>query len=222
MNDADLPDQDEMLGSDPARKAAKSPRPRSRPRRGLGGRLFAAGAFLLLTAGIALGASRHHSKQQQVRATADQTRRFAPTVAVAPVEASPVVSSVTLPGTTAAFAAANIYARATGYIDKRNVDIGDHVKQDELLAERAVPELDEQIAQNESTLEQLKAAVQQAQANSTLAQATWGRDKPLLRDGWVTGHQGDIDLQTGKANEDPVGVAQAHVASQDRLLRVLH
>ena len=128
---------------------------------------------------------------------------------------------VTLPGTTAAFAAANIYARATGYIAKRNVDIGDHVKQGELLAELAVPELDEQISQNEATLEQLKAAVQQAQANATLAQATWGRDKPLLRDGWVTGHQGDIDLQTVKADEAAVGVAQANVAAQERLLRVL-
>jgi RND family efflux transporter MFP subunit len=221
MNDADIPDQDEMLASEPANKAAKSPRPRSRARRGLGGRLFAIGAFLLLTAGIALGASRHHSKQLQVRATADQTRLFAPTVTVAPVEASPVVSSVTLPGTTAAFAAANIYARATGYISKRNVDIGDHVKQGELLAELAVPELDEQISQNEATLEQLKAAVQRAQANATLSQATWGRDKPLLRDGWVTGHQGDIDLQTVKADEAAVGVAQANVAAQERLLRVL-
>jgi RND family efflux transporter MFP subunit len=221
MNDADIPDQDEMLASEPANKAAKSPRPRSRARRGLGGRLFAIGAFLLLTAGIALGASRHHSKQLQVRATADRTRLFAPTVTVAPVEASPVVSSVTLPGTTAAFAAANIYARATGYISKRNVDIGDHVKQGELLAELAVPELDEQISQNEATLEQLKAAVQRAQANATLSQATWGRDKPLLRDGWVTGHQGDIDLQTVKADEAAVGVAQANVAAQERLLRVL-
>jgi RND family efflux transporter MFP subunit len=219
MNDAYIPDHGEMLGSDPARKAAKSPTPRARRR--LGGRLFAIGAFLLLTAGIALGASRQHSKQQQVRATADQMRHFAPTVAVAPVEASPLVSSVTLPGTTAAFAAANIYARATGYIDKRNVDIGDHVKQDELLAELAVPELDEQIAQNEATLDQLKAAVQQAQANATLAAATWGRDKPLLKDGWVTGHQGDIDLQTVKADEAAVSVAQANVASQERLLRVL-
>src|SRR5258708_38986016 len=222
MNEVDISDQDEMLRSDPASKAAESPKPRLRARRRLGGRLFAIGAFLLLTAGIALGASRHHSKQQQVRATADQTRHFAPMVAVAPVEASPLVSTVTLPGTTAAFAAANVSARATGYIDKRNVDIGDHVKQDELLAELAVPELDEQIAQNEATLDQLKAAVQQAQANATLPRATWGRGNPLLRDGWVTGHQGDIDLQTGKANEDPVGVAQAHVASQDRLLRVLH
>jgi RND family efflux transporter MFP subunit len=221
MNDADIPDQDEMLGSEPANKAAKSQRPRSRARRGLGGSVFATGAFLLLTAGIALGATRHHSKQQQVSATADQTRHFAPTVAVAPVVASPLVSSVTLPGTTAAFAAANIYARATGYIDQRNVDIGDHVKQGELLAELAVPELDEQISQNEATLEQLKAAVQQAQANATLAQATWGRDKPLLRDGWVTGHQGDIDLQTVKADEAAVSVAQANVSAQERLLRVL-
>ena len=221
MNDAYIPDQDEMLGSDPARTVTKSSRPRSRARRGLGGRLFATGAFLLLTAGIAFGASRHHSKQQQVRATADQTRHFAPTVAVAPVEASPVVSSVTLPGTTAAFAAANIYARATGYISKRTADIGDHVKRGELLAELAVPELDEQISQNEATLDQLKAAVQRAQANATLSQATWGRDKPLLKDGWVTGHQGDIDLQTVKADEAAVSVAQANVAAQERLLRVL-
>jgi RND family efflux transporter MFP subunit len=221
MNDAFIRDQHETQTSDSDGKTVKSPKPRLRARRRLGGRLLAFGVFLLLTAGIALGASRGYSKQLQVRATADQTRHFAPTVTVAPVEASPVVSSVTLPGTTAAFAAANIYARATGYIDKRNVDIGDHVKQDELLAELAVPELDEQIAQNEATLDQLKATVQQAQANATLAQATWGRDKPLLRDGWVTGHQGDIDLQTVKADEAAVSVAQANVASQERLLRVL-
>jgi RND family efflux transporter MFP subunit len=175
----------------------------------------------LLTTGISLGASRHHSQRQQVMATAKEMREFAPTVSVGQVEASPSVVSVTLPGTTAAFAAANIYARATGYISKRNVDIGDHVKQGELLAELAVPELDEQISQNEATLEQLKAAVQQAQANATLAQATWGRDKPLLKDGWVTGHQGDIDLQTVKADEAAVSVAQANVAAQERLLRVL-
>jgi RND family efflux transporter MFP subunit len=221
MNDAYTPDQDVMLRSDSARKAAESPKPRLRARRGFSGRLFAFSAFLLLTTGIALGASRHHSKQQLVMATADQTRQFTPTVGVAAVEASPAVTSVTLPGTTAAFAAANIYARATGYISKRDVDIGDHVKQGQMLAELAVPELDEQISQNEATLEQLRAAVQQAQANATLAQATWGRDKPLLKDGWVTGHQGDIDLQTVKADEAAVSVAQANVSAQERLLGVL-
>ena len=196
-------------------------KPRSRARRRWGGRVFAFGAFLLLTTGISLGASRHHAQQRQALATADEVRRFAPAVLVAPVEASAAVVPVTLPGTTAAFAAANIYARATGYISRRNIDIGDHVKQGELLAELAVPELDEQISQNEATLEQLKAAVQKAEANATLAQATWGRDKPLLKDGWVTGHQGDIDLQTVKADEAAVSVAQANVVAQEHLLTVL-
>jgi RND family efflux transporter MFP subunit len=199
-----------------------SSKPRSRARRRWGGSVFAFGAFLLLTTGISFGASRHHAQQRQALLTADETRRLAPSVIVAPVEASPAVVPVTLPGTTAAFAAANIYARATGYIAKRNVDIGDHVKQGELLAELAVPELDDQISQNEATLEQLKAAVQKAEANAKLAEATWGRDKPLLRDGWVTGHQGDIDLQTVKADEAAVSVAQANVAAQEHLLTVLH
>jgi RND family efflux transporter MFP subunit len=196
-------------------------KPRSRARRRWGGRFFAFGAFLLLTTGISLGASRHHAQQRQALLTADETRRFTPSVLVAPVEASAAVVAVTLPGTTAAFAAANIYARATGYISRRNIDIGDHVKQGELLAELAVPELDEQISQNEATLAQLKAQMQKAEANTTLAEATWGRDKPLLKDGWVTGHQGDIDLQTVKADEAAVSVAQANVVAQERLLGVL-
>jgi RND family efflux transporter MFP subunit len=221
MNDAPIHDQHEAQASDPDGKRMKSPRSRSRAQRRWGGRAFAFGAFLLLTTSITLGASRHHSERRQVMATAEEMREFAPTVSVGQIEASPSVVSVTLPGTTAAFAAANIYARATGYISKRNVDIGDHVKQGELLAELAVPEIDDEISQNEATLEQLKAAVQQAQANATLAQATWGRDKPLLKDGWVTGHQGDIDLQTVKADEAAVSVTQANAAAQERLLKVL-
>src|ERR1700719_349574 len=204
------------------RGIGKQPRRRTHVRRRWGGRLFALGGFVLLAGGLTLGGWGNYSLKQEVMATARQQHGFVPSLHVAAIEANPATVSVTLPGTTAAFAAANIYARATGYIGKRNVDIGDHVKQGEMLAELAVPELDEQISQNEATLEQLKAAVQKAEANATLAQATWGRDKPLLKDGWVTGHQGDIDLQTVKADEAAVSVAQANAAAQERLLRVLH
>jgi RND family efflux transporter MFP subunit len=204
------------------RKTEKTPNDRPDTRRRWSRLLFGGGAFFLLAVGLAFGTSRSYSQQREVIATADHAREFVPSFRVVTVRASPGNIVITLPATTAAFVDANIYARATGYIGKRNVDIGDHVKQGELLAELGVPELDDQIAQNESTLEQLKAAVQQAQANATLAQATWGRDKPLLRDGWVTGHQGDIDLQTVKADEAAVSVAQANVAAQERLLRVLH
>jgi multidrug efflux pump subunit AcrA (membrane-fusion protein) len=125
-----------------------------------GGRVFAICAFSLLTCGLSLGAWANYSRQQQVMATARQERDFVPSLPVATVEASPATVSVTLPGTTAAFAAANIYARATGYIAKRNVDIGDRVKAGDVLAELAVPELDDQISQNEAILDQLKAALE--------------------------------------------------------------
>jgi multidrug efflux pump subunit AcrA (membrane-fusion protein) len=147
-------------------------------RRRWGARLFAAGAFLLLAGGVALGAWRHYSQQQVVIATAEDERDFVPSVRVATVKASPAVMSVTLPATMAAFAQAEIFARATGYIGKRFVDIGDRVKQGELLAELAVPEQDDQISQNEATRNQLQSALDQAQANLKLAQVTWDRDHP--------------------------------------------
>ena len=194
-------------------------RRKMRPRWGV--RVFAGGAFLLLASGVALGAWRHYSQRQVVIATAESERDFVPSVRVATVKASPAVMSVTLPATTAAFAQAEIYARATGYIGKRNVDIGDHVKQGEVLAELAVPEQDDTISQNVATRNQLQAALDQAQANLKLAQVTWDRDRPLVGEGWATQQQGTIDVQTLKADEAAVGVARANIAAQEKLLMTL-
>ena len=87
-----------------------------------------------------------HSIARSIAAS-EQRRDFVPSVRVAAVRASDGNVLVTLPATTSAFAAANIYARASGYIDKRNVDIGDRVKEGQLLAQITAPELDHQIAQ---------------------------------------------------------------------------
>ena len=66
-------------------------------------------------------------------ATAEQIRDFVPSVRVATVQASDATVPVTLPATTSAFSVANMFARASGYIDKRYVDIGDRVKEGQLL-----------------------------------------------------------------------------------------
>jgi RND family efflux transporter MFP subunit len=192
-----------------------------RLRRRLGRRVFAFGGFLLLAGGLSLGAWGNYSQQQEVTATAKRERDFVPSLRVASVEASPATMSVSLPGTTAAFAAASIFARATGYIARRNVDIGDRVKTGDLLAQLAVPELDHQISQNEAILDQLKSALEQAEASRKLAEVTWGRDKPLVRDGWVTQQQGTIDVQNLKAREADVAAAQHSVTAQENLLRQL-
>jgi len=227
MTNVGIRDRNDTTTRDPGddrpvdRRTQSAPKPHPVVQRRWGGRLFAFGGFLLLAAGVSLGAWRHHSQHQEVMATAERERDFVPGVRVATVEANPGIVSVTLPGTTAAFADANIYARATGYIAKRSVDIGDRVKQGELLAQLAVPELDDQISQNEATLAQLKSALEQAKANLTLAQVTWDRDRPLVKEGWATQQQGTVDVQTLKAQEAAVSVAQSNVASQENLLRVL-
>src|SRR6478672_2536947 len=203
------------------REIEKQPSHRTHVRRRRGGRLFALGGLLLLAGGLTLGGWENYALKQQVMVTAKQERDFVPSLHVATVEANPATVSVTLPGTTAAFAAANIYARATGYIAKRNVDIGDRVKAGDLLAALAVPELDHQISQNEATLDQLKSALQQARANRELAQVTWDRDSPLVQKGWATPQQGDTDRLNLQSRAAAVAVAEANIASQENLLKVL-
>ena len=225
MTDLGLPNWNKVIHPDqqdrPSVERETGNAPKQRRRRRWGGRLFAFGGFLLLAGGLSLGAWGNYSQQQQVMATAELERDFVPSLRVATIAASSGTMSVTLPGTTAAFDNANIYARATGYIAKRNVDIGDHVKQGEPLAELAVPELVDQIFQNEGTLAQFNSTLEQAVANLKLAQVTWDRDRPLVHEGWATQQQGTIDVQTVKANESAVAAAQQNVTAQENLLRML-
>jgi RND family efflux transporter MFP subunit len=218
MNEIDIYDREDE--SAVARKIGNAPKDQPATRR-WGRRLFGIGAFLLLAGGLALGASRSYSQQREVMATAEQIRNFVPSVRLATVQASGATVLVTLPATTSAFSVANMYARASGFIDKRYADIGDRVKEGQLLAEIVAPELDHQIAQAEATLGQLKAAVEQAQANRSLAQVTWDRDKGLVEKGWVTPQQGDVDRFTLQAREAALGVAQSNVAAQQAQLQVL-
>ena len=194
--------------------------PRRHARR-RGGRLAGFGLILVAGTALASGAWTHYAERRQVLATAEQAREFVPQVRVTTVEPSDTNEVVKLPATTSAFASANIFARASGYIATRAVDIGDHVKAGQLLAEIVAPELDHQIAQAEATLAQLNWSFQQAQANRELAKVTWDRDRPLVDKGWVTAQQGTIDEQTLKAQDAAVSVAQANIRAEEAQLQVL-
>ena len=210
-------------GGEPPRRAAQT-RPSGRGTREERrfGRAFWIGTLLLLLGVLALATYQHFVLHAQVVATAKEQSEFVPHVRVGQVRASAPTWTVSLPGTTSAFAAANVYARATGYISRRDVDIGDHVTKGQLLAEITAPELDHQITQAEATLAQLKAALQQAQANRDLGSANWARDKPLVEKGWATPQQGDTDRLTLASQEAAVAVAQANIKQQEAQLQVLH
>jgi RND family efflux transporter MFP subunit len=198
------------------------PQERSRARPQWGGWLLGLGAFLALAGALGLGAWRYRAEHREVIAASEQRREFAPSVRVVTVRASDADVLVTLPATTAAFAAANVFARASGYVDRRYVDIGDRVKAGQLLAEITAPELDHQIVQAQATLGQLQAAQQQAQANRDLARVTNERDSKLVKQGWVTLQQGDTDRLNLDARQSAVGVAEANIAAQQAQLMVLN
>ena len=184
-------------------------------------RLLGLCLLLPIVAGVAYGASRHHAQDRQVLDTAKRQQDFVPTVQVAPAQAADRDIVVKLPATTLAFESANIFARANGYIESRKVDIGDHVKAGDLLAQITAPELDHQIAQAEATLSQNQATLQQTQASRDLARVTNDRDSDLVKKGWLTPQQGDTDRLTLDAQQAAIAVAQSNIAAQRALIRVL-
>src|ERR1700736_162385 len=190
-------------------------------RRRYGGALLGASALLLLVGGLGSGAWRHYQAELALAAIMQQSRTAVPEVRVAAVRASDSKINVTLPATTTAFEAANILARASGYIEKRYVDIGDRVKAGALLANITAPELDHQITQAKATRTQAQATLQQTQASRELAQVTNARDSNLVRQGWLTLQQGDNDRLTLQAQQAAVGVAQSNIAAQEAQIRIL-
>jgi RND family efflux transporter MFP subunit len=186
-----------------------------------GRRLLGLGALLVLLSGLAAGVWRHYTLRLEVTATAEQHRDFVPSVRVAVVRASEATMSVTLPATTNAFQAADIFARASGYVAERDVDIGSRVKAGDLLAVITAPELDHQIAQAEASLAQAKASRRQTKANRELARVTWGRDSVLVKQGWATQQQGDTDRLNYTAQQQAKQVNDAAIRSQEAQLLVL-
>jgi RND family efflux transporter MFP subunit len=196
--------------------------PSAKPPRRFGGNVILSAALVLLLPGsLVAGALRHHETVRSVAAAAEQQRSLVPNVRVAAVRPSDGMMTVSLPATTTAFEAANIFARTSGYIEKRYVDIGDQVKAGTLLAEIIAPELDHQISEAQATLKQNQATLHQTEASRDLARVTNARDSGLVKQGWLTLQQGDNDRLTLAAQESAVGVAQSNIAAQEAQIKVL-
>ncbi len=188
--------------------------PQADARRGRIARLAGIGALLVLVLMVGWGVWSHVATANAAK-TATQTRQNAvPQVHVMTAHADDSPSVVDLPGTMQAFDAATLYARATGYIAKRSVDIGSKVHAGDVLAVIAAPDLDQQLAQARAQLIQMQAAMRQAIAQRGLAKATNRRTSKLVSEGWDSRQQGDQDATTLNTSSAAVGVAQANLAAQ--------
>src|SRR5271166_1470400 len=178
-----------------------------------GRRLLGLGVLALFIGALTLGVWRHYQQHRQVMDTAEQQANFVPNVRIEQVVQQLGRLHVTLPATTLGFVEANIYARASGYVLKRYVDIGDHVEAGQILAEITAPEVEDQIAQYHNSLQQAHETREQNQAQQSLAHVIWGRDSVLVKQGWVTLQQGDTDRYSLQAQQHATQAAHFNAAA---------
>jgi multidrug efflux pump subunit AcrA (membrane-fusion protein) len=184
----------------PDRKTAP---PTSEPPRrgGSGRRRLGFGILVLFIGTLGLGVWRHDQRHYQVMHTAEQQADFVPSVRVERVTQRLGTQHVTLPATTLGFVDANIYARASGYVLKRYVDIGDHVKTGQPLAEITAPEVEDQVAQNLNSLQAAQATQHENEAQRASTDVTSRRIAILANDGWATKEQGDTTWYSFQAQK---------------------
>ena len=145
-----------------------------------------------------------------------------PRVQVVRIQQAPSNTQLIIPGTTLAYTEAYIYARASGYVTRRLVDIGDHVHKGQLLAIIDSPDLDQQVAQARSSVLQSQSNLEQLQAQLILAKANWERYKVLVAKGVFSRQDGDTQEANYRSAEANVHAAQNAVqANQDNLQRLI-
>ena len=133
----------------------------------------------------------HHEHAKKAEEAAKQREQDEPEVTVVELKRGHGTGELTVPGTTAPITEAYLYARANGYLKKRYVDIGDHVKKGQLMALLDAPDLDQQVEQARQQLRQAEATEAQQQAQLDLTRVTWERWRTLVAKGVFSRQDGD-------------------------------
>ncbi len=153
---------------------------------------------------------RARARQQWDRAASVATaagRSDRPRVLTTKAERAPAKVEQILPGSAAPFLETAVYARTSGYLKRWLVDIGDKVKEGQLLAEIETPEVDAQLLQIRATLAESRATLVRNRASEYLAKVNLGRIKELIDKG--AGSRQEFD-EADAAHQ--VAVATVHVS----------
>lgn len=155
--------------------------------------------------GALISGVRSRVRAQATLRTVTQQMAMPSVSVVRPKQAAPA-QEVILPGNIQPFISSPIYARTDGYLKKWYFDIGAHVKAGQLLALIETPEVDQQLAQAQATLDT-------ARANLELSRITMERYQGLLLKHAVA--QQDVDNAVGSFNANKA-IVEADQASVQR------
>lgn len=155
----------------------------------------------------------HRSQRTLARAAEGQDKKVLRVETTTPARSSSN-RSLSLPGSVRALEETVVYPRASGYVRKWHVDLGDKVKEGDLLAEIDTPEVDQQFAQARAQLAQAEAGLALATANASFSQQNFERYEKLAPKGIAS--QEEFEKTRAQADVDTanVTVAKANVEAQ--------
>jgi RND family efflux transporter MFP subunit len=167
---------------------------------------------------LAVGAVARTRTDRELRAAAHTLQNTAPQVSVIRPEPA-TQSDLTVAATTQAMQDTIVYARTTGYLSGRHVDIGDDVKAGQRLAEIASPEIDQQLRQAQADLRQSEKTLDLQKATLDLARVTMARYQAADADSAVAKETVDQSVAAAKTGQAAVEAAEATVASNTANVR---
>jgi RND family efflux transporter MFP subunit len=167
-------------------------------------------AFLLIL--LAIGVIPRIRNHQELAATAQNARNAVPTVYVIRPERA-ASTDLTLAATVQAIQDSIIYARTSGYVRMRYVDIGDRVTAGQVLAEIESPEIYQQLQQAQADLQQSEKNLDVQKANLDLARTTAARYEAADAEGAVAKQVVDQSVSTHRSAQAAVAAAEANVRS---------
>jgi RND family efflux transporter MFP subunit len=165
--------------------------------------IFAAAIGLALLAGFVLMYLTRKLSEARLAAETRQSAAELPRVDVVTAGPPPSTQTLVLPGSTAAWYTATIFARVDGYVGAWFNDIGDHVKTGQVLATIETPELDAKYEAAKAKLKLDQAQVLVRQAELEFAKTTYER--------WRTSPKGVVSEQEREDKKAGNGVAAAQL-----------
>ena len=149
------------------------------------------------------------------KATADDAAN-APAAAVVKVTRGNIADNLEIASEFQPFQEVDVYAKVSGYIHKLNVDYGTHVKQGQVLAVLEIPELQQQLQQDEASvrrseqdLARAREELNRAQSAYNVAHLTYTRLADVQKSRPELVAQQEVDVAQGKDLE-----ASARVSSR--------
>lgn len=148
----------------------------------IGGLLFTAGGCTDTT--IAAGTAKSLDKE---------TAKGGLAVELVPVNRQDLSRTIDQPGTVEGYETADLYAKIGGYLDEMNVDIGDPIEKDQVLATLSVPEMQQELVQKQALVQQAVSLVKQAHAVTTQVEAESASAEAFLQE--VQAERAEKDAQ---------------------------